>query len=209
MPLDRIVTAAMAIVDEQGADALSLRAVATRLGSSTATLYRHLRGRTELVGLVLDRTIGEIELDEDTLLAADWQEACRHLTTALFEALARHQHIALLLTEQIPAGPNSLAYRERAVTVLLAGGFKPEIAAHAAVSLARYALGFAMQVRGEDRGTLSADSTSRPKPDPEAYPGIAAIAKFLPTQLHEEFRFGLDLMLAGLSGPTSDPTGDR
>ena len=60
VPLDRIVTAALEIVDEQGADALSMRSLAQRLGSGTATLYRHFASRSELVSMVVDRMLEDV-----------------------------------------------------------------------------------------------------------------------------------------------------
>ena len=52
--------AALELVDEHGADALSMRSLAQRLGSGTATLYRHFANRAELVAMVVDRMLGEV-----------------------------------------------------------------------------------------------------------------------------------------------------
>ena len=52
---DRIVTAAVEIVDAEGPDALTMRAVARRLGAGTMSLYRHVSGREELLDLALGR----------------------------------------------------------------------------------------------------------------------------------------------------------
>ena len=62
IPLERIVDTALQIVDEQGADALSLRALADRLSSGTATLYRHVSGRAELMSAAYRRLIKEGQL---------------------------------------------------------------------------------------------------------------------------------------------------
>jgi AcrR family transcriptional regulator len=200
MPLDRIVDAAVELVDEKGADALSLRAVAQRLGSSTATLYRHLDSRTELVGLVLDRVLGEAVVDEASLAGVGWEDASRILAVAMFDALVRHRRSVSLLSEQIPTGPNTMAIREISVSMLLGHGFPPETAARFSVTLARYVLGFALQVR-EDEST-STPSERFEAPDPVRYPGLTAVAPHLPTPLDEEFRFGLDLLVLGLSHRT-------
>src|SRR2546430_1768414 len=58
LPLDRIVATALRIVDEQGADALSMRSLAQALDSGTATLYRHFANRAELIAQVVDRVFG-------------------------------------------------------------------------------------------------------------------------------------------------------
>lgn len=197
MSLDRIVDAAMDLVDEQGGEALSLRAVAQRLGSSTATLYRHLDGRAELVGLVVDEVLGEALVDESVLAAAGWEDACRMLAVAMFEALSRHRRSVSLMTERTPVGPNMMALRELSVSTLLHHGFTPETAARFSVTLTRYVLGFAMQFR--DDKSASGSLVASGAPDPARYPGISAVASYWPIPLEEEFRFGLDLLVLGLA----------
>src|SRR5689334_21438086 len=60
LPLDRIIATAIEIVDEEGADALSMRTLAQRLESGTATLYRHFGSRAQLVAHVVDAVLGEV-----------------------------------------------------------------------------------------------------------------------------------------------------
>src|SRR5437870_1511107 len=75
--LERIVGVALEIVDEVGTDAFSMRLLADRLGSGTATLYRHLAGKDELMVYVVDRILGEVDIesDADTLSSTTWQAA--------------------------------------------------------------------------------------------------------------------------------------
>ena len=196
MSLDRIVDAAIELSDEHGGEALSLRAVAQRLGSSTATLYRHLDSRAALIGLVVDRVLGEALVDETALAAVSWEDACRRLAVAMFEALSRHRRSVSLMTEQTPVGPNMMALRELSVSTLLHHGFPPETAARFSVILTRYVLGFAMQVR-DDKPASGSVVTSE-VPDAAQYPGIVAVAPYWPTPLEDEFRYGLDLLILGL-----------
>src|SRR5438309_8059110 len=62
--LERIVGVTLEIVDEVGTDAFSMRLLADRLGSGTATLYRHLASKDELMVYVVDRILGEVDIDE-------------------------------------------------------------------------------------------------------------------------------------------------
>lgn len=65
-----LVDAAIALIDEQGLDALSLNAVASRVGVATPSLYKHVTGGlTELRALIAARLIGEFadELTRHTL----------------------------------------------------------------------------------------------------------------------------------------------
>jgi AcrR family transcriptional regulator len=199
LPLDRILVAALELVDEQGADALSMRSLALRLGSGTATLYRHFGSRSELVALVVDRMIGEI--DNRAIASLPWQHACMSFAQSMFDALGQHGNVASLLIGHVPVGPNALAQRELVLSVLLANGFTPATAAHAYATVSRYVLGFAIQLSGS---TVSDDqrdaevSAAFHRLDPSRYPATVAAADELPVPLEEEFEFGLRLIVAGL-----------
>jgi len=203
VPLERIVATALQIVDEEGADALSMRTLAQRLGSGTATLYRHFDNRAALVAHVVDRMFGVVELNGDELLALGWKQALRTGAHTMFDALARHRNAARLLVEQVPMGPNAMALRESCVAVLLSSGFPPRVAAHAYATLGRYVLGFAAQVDAHggtgqpDDAQLSAVFKSL---DPDLFPATVAVAGSIPVPIEDEFSFGLELLLSGLAG---------
>src|SRR5690348_3228066 len=84
MPVDRIVTTALQIVDGEGADALSMRTLAQRLDSGTATLYRHFTGRADLIAHVVDHVFGTVEIDHAKLTTMPWQEAGKIVAQAMF-----------------------------------------------------------------------------------------------------------------------------
>ena len=197
MPREQIVAAALAILDEEGADALSLRALAQRLESSTATLYRHFDSRADLLAQVVDRIFGEIEVDPGR--AATWQDACGALATTMFEVLRRHRNAAPLIGEHVPVGPNALVHRERALALLLTAGFSPAVAARAYSTLARHVLGFALQLNQAAAQSEDADvSAHLHRLDPNRFPATVAVADALPVALDDEFEFGLRLIIKGL-----------
>jgi AcrR family transcriptional regulator len=199
LPPDRILAAALELVDEQGADALSMRSLAQRLGSGTATLYRHFGSRSELVALVVDRMIGEIDMR--SIASLPWQQACMSFAQSMFDALGQHGNVASLLIGHVPVGLNALAQRELVLSVLLDNGFAPAAAAHAYATLARYVLGFAIQLSGSTSATAEGDAAVAAafhQLDPSRYPATVAVADELPVPLEEEFEFGLRLIVAGL-----------
>jgi TetR/AcrR family tetracycline transcriptional repressor len=197
IPLDRVLATALRIVDEQGADALSMRTLAQRLGSGTATLYRHYASRAHLVAQVVDQVLGEVVVEPDALAGLGWQPACATLARATFDTLARHPRVAPLLAEQVPVGPHAMAHRERLVATLLAHGFPPRLAALAYATLARHVLGFAIQLRAERPADGQPAATFR-RLSRAQFPATVAVAGFLPVPLDEEFDFGLRLILGGL-----------
>ena len=64
-----------------------MRSLAQRLGSGTATLYRHFASRSELVAVVVDRMLGE-GLDMRAIAALPWQQACMSFAQHMFDALS-------------------------------------------------------------------------------------------------------------------------
>ncbi len=199
LPLDRILAVALELVDEHGADALSMRSLAQRLESGTATLYRHFANRSELVAKMVDRMLGEVALDPPTVAALPWQQACTSFAQHMFDALGRHGNVAPLLIGHVPMGPNALAQREQILSVLLDNGFPPVVAAHAYATLARYVLGFAIQLSGSPAAGQDAElAAAFHELDPSRYPATVAVADDLPVPLEDEFAYGLRLIVAGL-----------
>ena len=199
LPLDRIVAAALELVAERGADGLSMRSVAQRLGSGTATLYRHLANRSELVAVIVDRMLGEADVDTEALAALPWDRACISFAQQMFDALSRHGNVASLLIGQVPMGPNALAHRELILSILLDNGFPPAVAAHAYATLSHYVLGFAIQRAGSAAAGDDSELAVRfHELDPSRYPATVAVADDLPVALVEEFTYGLRLIVAGL-----------
>jgi AcrR family transcriptional regulator len=198
LPLDRIIATATRILDEEGADALSMRNLAQRLDSGTATLYRHFTGRADLVAHVVDGVLAEAHVDDEALEEMTWQQGCETLAHRLFDVFRRHPHVAPLLVEHMPLGPNAMAQREQSIGLLLKSGFKPALAAQACATLARYVLGFATQLSAPSGSTADDDEPWRTL-DPRTFPAIASVAEHLPVPLEHEFAFGLELIINGLS----------
>ncbi len=202
VPVEKIVATALQIVDEQGADALSMRTLAQRMDSGTATLYRHFANRAELVAQVIDLVYGSVEVDIERLRAMSWQEAIKAAAQAMFDSLREHANVAPLFVDQFPVGPNAMVQRERLIALLLDNGFAPKLAARSYATLAHYVLGFVAQLEGRTTATETGDT--RPPTqfgglDRDLFPATATVARHLPVPLGDEFEFGLDLIIGGLS----------
>lgn len=198
VPKERIVATALRIVDEEGAGALSLRVLAQRLDSSTATLYRHFSNRAELINHVIDHTFGGVPVQADELQSLGWENACRAMATWMFENLRSHPNVAPLLLAQVPTGPNAMAMREVALQVPLEAGFSPPVAIRCYATLARFVLGFAIQLNGEETEDTALAQAYRNSGE-DNRPASATVAAFVPVPLDDEFSFGLDLLLTGLA----------
>ena len=199
MPREQIVATALSMLDEEGPEALSLRALAQRLNSGTATLYRHFDSRADLLDEVVDKVIGEVDLEAARVPEMSWQDACRALASAMFEVLCRHRNAAPLLAQHIPVGANAMVQRELALSFLLSAGFPPALAIRSYATISRHVLGFAMQLAQADDERGEAQVTEKVRElNPDSFPATRAVAHALPVALEDEFKFGLDLIIAGL-----------
>jgi AcrR family transcriptional regulator len=209
MPLDRVIEAAVELVDEVGPGEFSMRVLARRLRSSTATLYRHFAGKDEILVHVADHVLGEVPRHVPDLAdTATWEERLVASAEALFSTLKEHPNVVSLFDDQVPLGPRALAGREAAIGVMLAGGFPPEVAARAYTAVVHYVIGFAGQLRVGDTTGPEENLDIREffrSLDPARYPATLASAPFLPSSVDDEFRFGLQLIVDGLARHLTDP----
>ncbi|MEU6764933.1 TetR/AcrR family transcriptional regulator [Streptomyces sp. NPDC046853] len=111
VPLDRerIVAAAIALADEGGLEAVSLRKVAGRLDAGPMRLYGYISTKEELFDLMVDEVQAEIVPDEQP---DDGREALRALAHRTRQAALRHEWLADLLGGRPAMGPNGLAVAE-------------------------------------------------------------------------------------------------
>ncbi|MFE6050103.1 TetR/AcrR family transcriptional regulator C-terminal domain-containing protein [Kitasatospora sp. NPDC056446] len=118
-----IVREAIAMLDADGIDALSMRKLATRLNAGATSLYRHVATKDELMELAVDEVFGEMDLPPAD--SPDWRAAAVEAADAFRATALRHPWLSSVLGQAGLAylGPNLLAYAERLSTLLTAAGF--------------------------------------------------------------------------------------
>jgi AcrR family transcriptional regulator len=205
--VERIVEAAAELVDEVGTGTFSMRLLAERLGTGTATLYRHFAGKDELMVFVVDQLFAEAAAagaggGEAGGQPPTWQDAARRASFGFRRLLARHPNVLPLLVTQVPIGPNVMASRERTVATLVGFGFSPRLAARAYTTIAHYVVGFAIQQHApgapgpEDAAALGDFYRAL---DPGRYPyTVAASDALTAVSLEEEFAEGLEFIVDGI-----------
>jgi AcrR family transcriptional regulator len=111
VPLDRerVIAAAIALADEGGLEAVSVRKVAARLNAGPMRLYGFISTKDELLDLMVDEVHAEILPEEQP---GDWREALRILAHRTRQAVLRHEWLADLLGGRPTLGPNGLAVTE-------------------------------------------------------------------------------------------------
>lgn len=200
---DAIVEAALALLDRDGLSGLSMRKLAQELGAGAASLYWHVGNKEELLGLLLDRIVGETELPDAT--PATWQEQVKEMARESRRLLQRHRDAAQISLGRIPAGPQSIPVLERYLSVLVAAGLPPRVIAYAADMFALYVGGFAFEesLRVPPLGDESASTEQlgdyfRSLP-PDRFPSLVALADDLTAgDADERFEFAIELLVRGL-----------
>jgi AcrR family transcriptional regulator len=203
--LDRIVSAALALIDRAGLEELSMRNLAAELGTGTTTLYRNVAGKEEVLVLVVDAVAGEVRPPHPSG-DIGWREVLEGLARSFREALCAHPHAVPLFAMSVPVGPNSLRGRELALGLLRERGFDKSLAADVYTAVAHHVLASALQEPmldfrtgglGATRAlTLRAFYRSLPA---EQFPHVVELADELTEHTaEEEFEFGLRCLLDGV-----------
>jgi AcrR family transcriptional regulator len=149
-PLRRedIVRAAVAVADEGGTQALTMSAVARRLGPYTPmALYRHVLSRDGLVDLMLDAATAEISLPAQP--GPDWRTDLSAVARDTWAMTKRHLWYAQLAPTRPPLGPHMMRRTEFLLRLLQGQGAELGQAVAYAALLDRHILGGALQVAEE------------------------------------------------------------
>jgi AcrR family transcriptional regulator len=137
---ERIISAAVELVDRDGLEALSMRKLAAELSVGTMTLYYHVEDKSALYDLLLDHVMSEVDVSADDATAPA-EERVRGIAYALREAMLAHPHIAVLALSRSLRTPAQLRPVERLLQILRRAGLSPSQAMHAVNVIGQYTLG--------------------------------------------------------------------
>jgi AcrR family transcriptional regulator len=145
---DAIVRAAIAVADEGGPQALTMAAVARRLGSYTPmALYRYVSSKDGLTDLMLDHVAGEIALPGQP--GPDWRADLRAIALASWDMVMQHTWFAQLVHARPPLGPNMMRRTEIILQILTRQGAPVDEAMTYAALLDRHVFGGALHAAEE------------------------------------------------------------
>jgi AcrR family transcriptional regulator len=201
-----VLAEALALVDERGLEALTMRALAARLGVEAMSLYNHVSNKQGLYagirGLLWD------ELGRALDSGQSWLESLRSIARCLRGIAHAHPDAFPLILSGTTLDERMLGTLARGLAMLDERGFERDRAAKTLTAVVHYALGYAMMER-----TLRAAVTPAPEGEGELE-AIVRLARTLPSDsppelvrvardccardLDEQFEFGLDALLAGL-----------
>jgi AcrR family transcriptional regulator len=198
---DRIVDAALALLDSEGFEAVTMPSVAKRLGVGTMSLYRHVADKDDLVNAVAEQVLGSVAVPDGD--PDDWGRVVGYLR-ALREAVLAHPALARILAQRgLTVGP-VFDQLEAVHAVLRRAGFSDLDAVRTFYTLLTYVFGFIIwelpRVHQQPAAAYTtAWNDALDRLDPAAYPTLHALRGHLGTVASsEQFEFGLAHLLSSL-----------
>lgn len=202
---DRIVDAALALLDAEGLDAITMPSLARRLGVGTMSLYRHVEDKDDLINAVAERVLGTVEVPDGD--PDDWQGRVVGYLRSLRQAAVAHPALSRILAERgLTVGP-VFEQLEAVHAVLRAAGFSDLGAVRTFYALLTYVFGFVVwelprvhQQPPEAYAAAWNDALDRL--DRTAYPSLHALRQPLATTASsDQFEYGLDHLIGSLHPP--------
>lgn len=207
LPLSRmrILEAALALVDGAGLAGLSMRGLARNLGFEAMSLYKHVHGKDDIVGGIVEIVIEEIDLPPSSM---SWDAALRTCALSAHDALLRHPWACSLVmapTGGAPAPGARLRYIEWMLGVLREAGFSDALVFHGYHALDSHILGYTLWQLGHTAGPGDLDQLAAELLEQLPRGDFPNLVQHVEAHLHEPadseptgFEFGLEFILDGL-----------
>ena len=153
---DAVLGAARAVLAAEGLDALTMRALARRLGVQPNTLYSHVKNKAALVEALLDDVLATVGSPAEP---PDWRAGLHALMADTHAALLTHPDLVPLFLGRGSRGPEAQRLGDEVEALLASGGIDGVPAREALRILIVYTIGFAaFEVQP---GFEEADATAR------------------------------------------------
>lgn len=203
LTLPRIVEAAVALLDEEGIDRLTMRRLAERLGVGAPSFYWHVDTKDDVIDLAVDAIFGEVP--PGTGNSARWRDDIIAVLSAWRAAMLRHPWAAAVPARRRPTiGPNFLAWMEILQATLVRAGFSGNGLSAATWALYNHVMGSTasestLQITDEERRVGQEKLTA----DGDRYPTLASTGYLYDDDWDGSFTTGLDYLLDGLEAQLS------
>ncbi|OLT27570.1 TetR family transcriptional regulator [Nocardiopsis sp. CNR-923] len=223
LSVDLIVDTAVAVADEHGMAALSMRAVAERLGRSAMSLYTYVASKNELIDLMYDHAFAELADAVEGETERPWRTAATAWAEHLWRFSLRHPWTLQVSHARPVLGPHEYRVFEALALVLDRAGLGPSDVRNAFGSLFNLVRGL-VRTSAEARQALAATGTAEDEwwharsaqleevaPDFDTrFPTLAAMAEggafanddedqpYLEQEAWQTLRFGMGALLDGI-----------
>jgi AcrR family transcriptional regulator len=210
--VDLLVNTAFEIISRDGYEALSMRRLATALGTGPASLYAHVVNKEDLDDLLIGRVCAKIELPEPD--PERWQEQITIVCTRLCAEYLKYPGLSRASMAAAPTNLETLRVSEGLLAILLAGGIDPQTAAWAIDAIVLYLNAYCLEIAEYERRRGSDDDNwvvsqeellRRFAALPDSFPNTKRYAAELTSgKGNDRFDFTLRLIINGLTGRLRD-----
>jgi len=209
--MEAVLKEAVALLDEAGDGALTFRALAARLATGVGSIYWYVDSRDELLDRATDHVVGQILADVEAQPATDDPiDDLRAIAVTVFDAIAARPWLGAYFMRNSLLQPNSMRLYDRLGQQVLRLDLTPRQRFHAVSAVVGFTVGTAADLGQEPPAEVLEGRVGREEYlarfadmwralDPDEYPYVHQIAdEFADHDDADQFRAGLDLLLAGL-----------
>ncbi|MFD3583088.1 TetR/AcrR family transcriptional regulator C-terminal domain-containing protein [Streptomyces sp. NPDC058683] len=192
-----VVDAALDVLDEEGLDKVTMRAVADRLGVRHNTVRWHADSKQRLLVLMSDAVLAGLDTDA---LPAPWEERVRALARWCRGAILAHRDAARLIAGLATTETNTYRFADTMIQTLLDAGFPPRTAAWANWTVFYLILGITQEQQAQP---AEAPDLATAFDDAE-FPALREASSHLTAGTFDErFEFALDMQVTALRAELS------
>jgi AcrR family transcriptional regulator len=202
---ERVLRAAVALADEHGLPAVTMRRLAEELGAEAMSLYYHVAKKEDVLDGIVDVVAQEVNEAVARLAdGPDWKRTARRRILAARQVFLRHRWAPALFETRSSTSLAVLKYYDSLVGVMREGGFSHDRIHHALHALGSRALGFSQELFDPGAGASAEVPAELAAQLPNLAGMLSEIAHDDPDSTlgwcddQAEFEFGLDLVLDGL-----------
>jgi AcrR family transcriptional regulator len=202
---ERVLRAAVALADEHGLPAVTMRRLAEELGAEAMSLYYHVAKKEDVLDGIVDVVAQEVNEAVARLEdGPDWKRTARRRILAARQVFLRHRWAPALFETRSSTSLAVLKYYDSLVGVMREGGFSHDRIHHALHALGSRALGFSQELFDPGAGASAEVPADLAAQLPNLTGMLSEIAHDDPDSTlgwcddQAEFEFGLDLILDGL-----------
>ncbi len=199
---ERIIDAALVLIDSEGLDAFTMPRLAQDLGVGTMSLYRHVTAKEDLLEAVVERLVSGVVVPAGA--PDDWEHRVVGYLRSLREQALRHPALARILASRGLTVPPVFEQLETIHAILRAAGFSKLDAVRAFYSLLTYVFGYVLWELPRVHQQPAADyggawHQALDELEPAAYPNLLALRDELSTTASaEQFEYGLAHLVSSL-----------
>jgi AcrR family transcriptional regulator len=174
---ERVLVEALALADECGLEAVTMRALASRLGVQPMAAYHHVANKSDLLDGMVDLVFAQMQTPA---AGQPWRPELRRRCESARAVLRRHPWALGLLDSRRSPGLATLRHHEAVIATLRADGFSVAATAQAYALVDAFVYGFVLQEAslpmqpGEDVAAVAQEIMDAMSPDD--YPALTEMA---------------------------------